>query len=47
MVSLPVVLSVVMTLRQDLSYEAKVLALEYAAAEALSETYRYRTRTGE
>jgi hypothetical protein len=43
---LPALMSIISSLRQDLNYAPKIIALRYAAAEVLSETYRYRARAG-
>jgi hypothetical protein len=43
---LPALMSIVSSLRQDLNYGPKIVALRYAAAEVLSEAYRFRSRTG-
>jgi hypothetical protein len=43
---LPALLSIVSSLRQDLNYAPKIVALRHAAAEVLSETYKFRARAG-
>ena len=43
---LPALMSIVSSLRQDLNYSPKIVALRHAAAEVLSETYRYRASAG-
>ena len=45
MVVLPILLSVVVSLQQDLNYRSKILSWKYAAFVLESEIYRYRTRT--
>jgi hypothetical protein len=42
---LPVLLSIVTSLRQDLRYDSKILALKYAAAEIKSEISHYMMKT--
>jgi hypothetical protein len=46
-VALPIILSVIMSVRDDLDYGPKLVAFRFSAATVLSEAYRYRTCTGE